>query len=663
MNVNKKISKFLLPDNKIYLIIILMLNFSILYYNKTIAGLGFLVVALLSIYTIINNKKKMSKWTKYIENLSQDLGTAAQSSIINLPLPLSLLNFEGKLVWYNSKFLELFKDKDLLDVELTKIVPQINTSELFDDKIEIGDIKIGDKFFELKKRVLNIDSKNKENSYILMLYWIEKTEYVNLKTKYNEDRPVVALVEVDNYDEVINSTKEEKVPFVLSEIESKINLWMTRVNGIVKKHQNDKYLVIFENKYLENIELKKFSILDEMREIDSGNKIPITLSIGVGIAGKNFDQLEEYAFSALELALARGGDQAAVRKNGSFDFYGGKTKAVEKRNRVKARIVAHAFRPLIDESDKIFIMGHKNPDMDAFGAAIGVYRAALNRGKEAYIILNEINSSIKNIYTIFKNDDVYKFIPSAEALDIISGKDMLVVVDTHRPSFTECPEMIPKTNKVVLIDHHRRGTEFIEDTVLNYLEPYASSASELVTEVLQYMEDKVYLRDIEAEALLAGIVLDTKSFSLKTGVRTFEAASFLRRNGANIIKVTKLFQEDVKEITIKSEIVSNSEILFENVAISIYEKEIDNIQLVAAQSADELLKIKGIETSFVIGKKEGGVVFISGRSLGEANVQVILEKLGGGGHLNNAGAQFENKTVEEVKKLLIKVVDEYIKER
>ncbi|MCK5763685.1 MAG: phosphoesterase, partial [Clostridiales bacterium] len=353
MKKNSKIMNVLLPDNKIYLLIILFFNFTMLYYNVVIAVVGFIALVILTVYSILNNRDKMKKWTKYIENLSQELGNAAQSSLINLPVPLCLVNLEGKLVWYNSKFSDMLSEKNILDKEISKLIPQLSLENIISGDVESLEIKIGDKYFHLKKNVVNIDDKHKDDSVIIMFYWLEVTTYIKLKTKYNEERPILGIIQVDNYDEVIHNTKEEKIPFVLSEIESKINLWASRLNGMIKKYQKDKYMVIFENKYLINIESKRFTILDEIREIDMGNKISATLSIGIGVSGKNFNKLEEYSFSALELALARGGDQAVVRKNSNFDFYGGKTKAVEKRNRVKARVIAHALRPLLDESNEI----------------------------------------------------------------------------------------------------------------------------------------------------------------------------------------------------------------------------------------------------------------------------------------------------------------------
>ncbi|OPL07902.1 MAG: phosphoesterase [delta proteobacterium ML8_F1] len=662
MKTNNKIMNILLPDNKIYLIIILFLNFAMLYYNMVIGILGLVTLVALTLYGIVTSREKMKTWSNYIENLSQDLGSAAQSSLINIPVPLSLVNLEGKFVWYNSKFTDMVEEEGLLNSNITEVLPQITIDEILSRELESIDVKVGERSFQVKKNMVSIEAKNKDDSVIIMLYWIETTAYSKLKIKYNEERPLMAFVQVDNYDEVVNNTKEEKLPFVLSEIESKINAWGARMNGMVKRYQNDRYMIIFENKFLSNLEEKKFSILDEIREIDMGNKIPVTLSIGVGANAKNLEQLEEFAFSALELGLARGGDQAVVRKNSAFDFYGGKTKAVEKRNRVKARVVAHALRPLFDESENIYIMGHKYPDMDAFGAAIGVYRAAINRGKKAYIVLNEVNETIVSVYNLFKDDPTYQFVTSEAALEKSTPEDLLFVVDTHRPSFTECPELIGRMDRIVLFDHHRRGTEFIEETSLTYLEPYASSTCELVTEVIQYIDEKGILKEHEAEALLAGIMLDTKNFSVKTGVRTFDAASFLRRSGADTMKVMQLFQDDFETIRLKSDIVSEAQILHRRVALSVYRRPIKNIKLIASQSADLLLRVRGVDVSFVIGSDLEGEIVVSGRSMGEANVQVILEKLGGGGHLTTAGAQFKDKSIDEVEQLVIDEIETYIKE-
>lgn len=659
---NNRFLKILIPDTNIYLWIIGILVLFIFTYNTQLGIVGLLLLIYLIYYNWRTNDIRKKKWMKYIENLSAEIDSAAQYSLLNLPIPLTIVEFDGSITWYNSKFLDMIGEKDILDKNIEKLIPSFDITKLLgEDSDKVKDVKVKDKVYRVLHNVVKIDIKHEER-YIIMLYWVDNTNFYNLKEKYNDEKPNVAFIQVDNYDDVLQSTEEGYRPLVIAEIDRRINLWVSRMNGLVKKYQKDKYLVVFENRYLENLEVKKFTILDDIREINVGNKIPVTLSIGVGVNGKNLSHLEEYAFTALELALGRGGDQAVVRKISSFEFYGGKTKAVEKRNKVKARIIAHALRQLIDQSNKVIIMGHKSPDMDSFGAAIGVYRAVINRGKEAYIVIDKVNAGIENIYNKFKKKEEYKFIGCLEASEQIQKDDLVVVVDTHKPSFTGCPELLEKAGRIVLIDHHRRGTEFIENTVLTYLQPYASSTAELVTEILQYIDDKMRIEKIEAEALLAGITVDTKNFSFKTGVRTFEAASLLRRAGADTTEVRQLFQDDLDTFIARANVVRNAEILEEGIAISACKENIKNVQLVAAQGADELLNIRGITTSFVLGSKEDGIIFISGRSLGNINVQRILEKLGGGGHLTVAGTQLKDVTFDEAKAMLIDAIKEYLKE-
>ncbi len=629
-------------------------------YEPFLGIVGTLVLVYLLYYNWRSGRQKNKRWQRYIETLSSDIDSAARYAILNLPIPLTLVDLDGKISWYNSKFTDMVDQKDLLGSEVDKIIPALEFDELLSGE-DASNIKIGESVFRVLSNIVKIGSKSDER-YIMMLYWIDQTNYFMLGDKYRDEKPVVALIQVDNLDDVINETKEEHRPAVRSEIDKRINLWATRMNALIKRYTSDKYVVVFSNKFLENLEAKRFAILDDVREIDEGNKIPVTLSMGVGTTGKNLSQLEEGAFSSLELALGRGGDQAVVRKQGNYEFYGGKTKAVEKRNRVKARVIAHAFRPLIDDSSKVIIMGHTNPDMDAYGSAIGVYRAVLNRGKDAYIVLNDVNDSILNIHNVFKDNETYHFINTEEALELMDKDTLVVVVDTHRPSFTEAPELLEAGGQIVMFDHHRRGTEFINNTVLKYTEPYASSTAELVTEILQYMENTMRLEKNEAEALLAGITVDTKNFTFQTGVRTFEAASLLRRFGADTTVVRQLFQDDLSTFIHRSNIVSNAKIYDNDVAISIYEEDVPNAQLVAAQGADSLLNIRGISTSFVIGRKSEDMIFISGRSLGDTNVQVILEKIGGGGHMTVAGAQFKDKSMDEVKDLLLQAVQEYFEE-
>lgn len=662
MKSSKRVSKLFAPNTRIYLIIIAIFSLVIALYSPYLGIIAAVVFLFLIYYNWISNHERSKKWEDYIETLSSEIDSAARYAILNLPFPLTLLNLDGKVTWYNSSFTELFPDTRLLGKDIHDLVSSFSLEKLTGEETGYQDTKLGERYYRIYYNIVEVNKDSKDNRYIVMLYWVDITDYTKLKELYSDERAIVAIVQVDNYEDVLKSTKEEKRMFVLAEIDRKVNVWATRMNAVMKKYQKDRYMLVFENKFLENLEAKRFAILDDVREIDLGNKTPVTLSIGVGSLGRNLSKLEEYAFSALELALSRGGDQAVVRMKGDFKFYGGKTKAVEKRNRVKARVIAHGLRPLIDDSPKVFIMGHKNPDMDCFGAAIGMYRAVVNRGKDAYIVLNQVNEAIFSVFEMFADNEDYKFINDEEAIEMITDQDLLVVVDTHRPSFTEYPILLEKTDRVVLIDHHRMGTEQIENAVLRYTEPYASSTCELVAEILQYIDNKQKIDKIEAEAMLAGIAVDTKNFSFKTGVRTFDAASFLRRLGADTTMVKQLFQDDIGTFVAKSNIVSTASMFRENIAIAICPSDIDNPQLVAAQGADELLNIRGITASFVIGQKGEDMIFISGRSLGDINVQLIMEKLGGGGHLEVAGAQLRDVTIEEARLKLEEAINEFFEE-
>ena len=644
----------------LYLVVIGVLVIGVGFYNTLLGILGLLMLIGLIVYNWLSDRNKSRKWRKYIETLSTNIDSAARYAVFNLPVPLVVIDIDGKINWYNSKFTDMVSEKSVIGKSIISLIPALTLDQFKSGEQQEG-IKIGDKSFNVFANMINLEDETPQNM-VIMLYWFDTTQLTQLKMKYDEEKHIMALINVDNFEDVMNETKEDKIPFVTSEIEKRINLWASRMNAMIKRYSKDKYIVLFESKYLENLEAKRFSILDEVREIDVGNKIPVTLSIGIGVNGKTPISLEDDAYACLELALGRGGDQVVIRKKNTFEFYGGKTKAVEKRNRVKARVIAHGFRALIDESSKVIIMGHKSPDMDSFGSALGVYRCVINRGKEAFIVLNEVTEGIQTLHATVKDKGIYQLINSSQAVDIVDDNTLIVVVDTHKPSLTECPELIEDNDRIVLIDHHRRSTEFIDKAVLKYMEPYASSTSELVAEIFQYMENKPHIEKEEADALLAGITVDTKNFSIKTGVRTFDAAAYLRRQGADTTRVRQLFQDDLQTFIDKAAIVGTAIRYTESIAISTSDIQSESIQLIAAQAADDLLDIKGINTSFVIAKKMDGTVFISGRSLGDINVQVILEMLGGGGHLEIAGAQFKDTNIEAIKGKLIQSIDQYFME-
>ncbi|HZJ76344.1 MAG TPA: DHH family phosphoesterase, partial [Oscillospiraceae bacterium] len=659
-----KFSRMVIPDTRIYIIIIFIFVSITTYYNKIIGITGMLLLVYLICYNLKVSDIKKEEWARYIEGLSSDIDSATKHAVLNLPIPLTIVEFDGTITWYNPKFLDIVDDKDLLKRNIQDIVDNFDLKSLLQDENESSEIiEINERCFKIVYDVVRL-SKGHTPDYIVMIYWIEVTGHEELSKKYEDERMVVGVIQVDNYDDVMQDTEEAKRPLFAAEIEHRINLWSGKIDALIRRYARDKFIVVFNHKHLEELESKKFDILDDIREITQGNGMPITLSMGIGAYGKTPLQTWEFADGAKDLALGRGGDQAVLKKGDKISFYGGKAKAVEKRTKVKARVISHALRQLIDESVNVIIMGHKMADLDALGAALGIYRAAKNRDKKAYIVLNKSNPTIEGLVKRIHETEEYKnvIIHCDEAKFKTGDNSLLVVVDTYRPSFTECPELLELTDKIVVIDHHRRGTEFIENTVLTYHEIYASSTCELVTEILSYMDDKINISQIEAEALLAGISMDTKNFTFKTGVRTFEAASLLRRAGADTMAVKQLFENDFNTIIAKAEIIKSAETIYDTIAISIFRDISEYSQLIAAQAADELLNVKGIIASFVLGRKSDTIVFISGRSMGDINVQVILEKLGGGGHMTVAGTQIKDTTLEEVREQLENAIEEHFEE-
>lgn len=664
---NKFNVKNLIVDTKIYLLIIGLLTCILAFYEVKITIFMVFVLAYLIYYYKRNIHLRKLEWTSYIQKLTDDFDYATRDSLFNLPLPLVILSRDANVLWYNPKFMEIIKDEHILGEDITKIIPDFNIKEVMNsEKISSVEASIGRRDYKILFNVVNTreEKSNQEENNILMLYFIDTTSFSILKQKYLDEKTSVCLIEVDNYDDVRKKTESFRVPVVFAEVDKILNEFTRSIDGFIRKYEQDKYIIVFENRFLETLEDSKFDVLDKIRNIDKGNEMPITLSVGVGVFGKNPAQMYDYARAAIDIALGRGGDQAVIKKIERLSFYGGKSKAVEKRTKVRARVISHALRQLIDQSDKVFIMGHKNGDMDSLGASIGIAKAVINRGKKPFIVLDDVNPQIKNLYNrLYKEKPEYfeNIITSSQSYLKATEDSLCVVVDIHRPKFTEGPKLLEIVDKVVLIDHHRRGVEFIENPILTYLEPYASSSCELVTEILSYMEDKMSLDKFEAEALLAGITVDTKNFTFKTGVRTFEAAALLRRYGADTISVKQLFQDDLEAFVMKAEVVKKAKIINDEIAISTIEEEIDDYILIAAQSADELLNINGVTASFVLAAK-GNVIHISGRSLGQINVQLVLEKIGGGGHLEVAGAQLYDISIKEAQQLVEKAVAEYLEE-
>lgn len=562
------------------------------------------------------------------------------------PVPLCILNPQGKVSMTSSKIDEVFIYDGIEGADVYAL-----TGLKYTDILEAT----------REKRALTISRNQKIFKMMLSfigegelasiaVYFFDATNYETLKLLHNQERICMAMINVDNFDELTSTNSEDSQMLLSVQIDKMIRAWAARMNACIIRYKEYLYLAVFEHKYYEKQSELKFPILDEIRELETESDFPVTLSIGVGIGGKNPAETEQYAADALDIALGRGGDQAVVKYIKTIEYYGGKQQTVEKRNKGKSRVIAHALRQLIKQSSRVLIMGHRNPDMDCFGASIGIYRMASSIDKEAHIVINDYNEALTSIYQAARETEDYSFISSEKAVSLRDEEALTVVLDTHRPSLVECPELLD-SEKIVVIDHHRKAEEAIPHMILSYMEPYASSTSELVAEIIQYSGEKKTLKRMDAEALLAGITVDTNRFAVKTGVRTFEAASWLRRCGADTAAVKKYFQSDLDSFKIRARCIANAQFLEGGIAMSVCQGRNPNAQIVNSQVADELLTVQGIRATFVAGQNDHGKTVVSARSLGEINVQVIMEKLGGGGHLNTAGAQVETAPTETLEKL------------
>ena len=664
-NNNRKVLDNLISRTKIYLAIIFVLLLIICFQNEEMILPSICIYILIVIYTYYANNKRKSEISETLQDLTLTVDSAAKTSLINSPFPLIILETNGNIVWKSSKFNEEFAN-----VEINSYIDDLrfdikdDIENIKDYKDIVKEINIGEKTYKVLGKFVN--SKNKENEkknqkeYMVILYFIDYTEHIKLKKEYKDSKTCVGIIMVDNYDETMQRVDGEERPQLIAEIDKCIFDWTNDTNGILIKTEKDKYMYFFEQRYLKVIKENKFSVLDKIKEIDVKERMQFTLSIAISNEGTTDKEKYKSAQMAMDIVLGRGGDQAVIRENEIYKFFGGRAEEVEKRTKVKARIVAHALENLIKDANKVMIMGHMNPDIDCVGAAMGVYRLSKTLNKNAYIVMDDNSESLTAFRRALEQEPEYEdvIINKEVAIENVDEDTLLVVVDTNRINYVCAPELLEKIEKVVVIDHHRRSTNYIENATLTFQEVYASSAAELVTELLQYVEGKIELKTIEAESLYAGIMMDTKNFTFKTGVRTFEAAAYLRRCGVDIIRVKKWFQSDLASFNKIADIVKNAEIVNETIAISTYEEKTKEANLVCAKAADELLTISDITASFVMGYLDDKIC-ISGRSIGDINVQIILEKLGGGGHITLAGAQVEGMTMEEAKQELINRINEY----
>jgi len=582
-----------------------------------------------------------------------------QKLMADLDLPCAIVDADGNFTWKNRTFSEITEGDKSAAKNLNAMFPDTNLTDI--EKIEkSADCHSSYRDRQYRIRILKSDI---DNAGIYVVYLYDESELLFLKQETDDKRFVAGLIYLDNYDEATESVDEVRRSLLMALIDRKITQYVESVHGIVKKLEKDKYFFVTERMHLAEMQKDRFDILEQVKTVNIGNEMRITLSIGIGDGGDTYDQNYEYARLAMDMALGRGGDQAVIKNHETIRYFGGKSQTVEKTTRVKARVKAHAFRELMESKDRLIIMGHKILDIDSFGAAVGIWRIAISMGKRASIVISNVNSSVRPMMDRFTGGEYPEdlFISENQALTLMDDSTILVVVDVNRPAITEAPNLLEAAKTIVVFDHHRQGAEIIDHAELSYVEPYASSACEMVAEIVQYIADDIRIRPAEADAMYAGIVIDTHNFTNQTGVRTFEAAAFLRRNGADVTRVRKLFRERIEDYRVKAETIHNTEIFRDRFAIGICRPvvETDSPTVIAAQAANDLLDIIGIKASIVI-TEYNGKVYLSARSIDEVNVQVMMERLGGGGHRTIAGAQLTGITADQAKDKVKEVISDML---
>ena len=655
-------------------ILLLILDIVLFTQNITCGIVGVAFTLVYGVCALIFLLRKQPLLTKAMVEFAADYAQVQKTLLEDFKVPYGLIDESGKVIWLNHEFKNVLQKANVYRKNITTIFQGID-SRIFDtDENEFSaDIIYDERNYRVDFKKLAIDSLMEDNSLLnvknvpalMAVYLFDETDIKKYIQQLHDERIVVGLIYIDNYDEALESIDELRRSLLAGLVERKISKYITNGNGIVKKLEKDKYLLVFNYKYLEELRADKFSILEEVRTTDIGNSMAVTLSIGVAAGYDNFNKNYEMARAAIDLALGRGGDQTVVKEGDQTTFFGGKSTTVEKNTRVKARVKAHALRELIEVADNVIIMGHKISDADALGAAIGIYRASKALNKHANIVLNDVTRSLRPTVETFTGVPEYEedlFIRNSEAMQYVSDNTLLVVVDVNRPGYTERPELVERCRTIVVLDHHRQSGDTINHAVLSYIEPYASSTCEMVAEILQYIGDNVKLKSAEANAIYAGIIVDTNNFTNKAGVRTFEAAAFIRRSGADIIKVRKLLRDDMNEYKARAEAVRHAEVYRDSFALAVCPSaNLESPTIVGAQAANELLNINGVKASIVF-TYFNNEVYLSARSIDEVNVQLIMEKLGGGGHMTIAGAQLKDVTVDEAIELVKKTLDGMIEE-
>jgi c-di-AMP phosphodiesterase-like protein len=655
--MNKKLPRLLQPNVRLYFMLLIMFavaTFFIGGHGRLLAGAQVAVIILVAIYLHFSSRRRTVKLLNYLETISDSMDLTVRDT----PLPVVIYNTEtGEIIWSNERFVSIASpDEPFFERSITDILPDYTWDWLLDGKNECEEpVQINDKLYWVYGSMAL-----SEREYVAMTYWVDVTEYTNVCKAFLDSRPVFALLTLDNYDELLKGLSAKEKSSILSDIDEKIGTWTGDKEGYLCKFDRDRYFYLFEERHLEAILKDNFSVLEDVSTCVGEGGVQATLSIGIGKDGGTPHESYRFASLGIEMALSRGGNQAVVRNKYGFEFYGGKAQMFERRTKVKARVMASAFGELLGDASKILVMGHKNADYDSLGAAMGVCCLARAKRKPVRIVIDKKASIVQNIIDIALEHPEYSdvFISAQDAILEADSKTLLVIVDTCRPNKVESESLLLSCTRIAVIDHHRRAANYIDNGVLNFHEPYASSASELVTEMMQYLVDRSDILRTEAEALLAGIVLDTKGFVINTGSGTFDAAAFLKRVGADAANVKRIMQSDIEIATARYDLMRAAEIYADGVALAYSEEK--QCRISVAQAADELLTIRGVHTSFVIAK-DGETVYVSGRSIGDVNVQVILEKLGGGGSQATAGLQLKDKSVDEVVAELRREIDDYLK--
>ncbi len=664
--MNKKLQKIIEPGTRLFLLIMVLFAVATFFFNETLAAVEAGVIVLLVIYYLLAARHRRKQLVEYIENVTYNAESAKNNTLMNFPLPIVVFNMsDNQIIWGNQIFFSLFGDRQpSFEADLSDMVPGFNSKWLLEGKKQYpGLVQVGDRKYQLHGNIVR--AKNEEVSerakdFMGITYWVDVTEFDNIKMEYESSRPVTMLLVIDNYDELMKNVSDRGKVELRGAIDDLVNAWCDGKRGLTRRYDRDRYMFIFESRYLREITEKKFDILEQVHQIVSTTGVHATLSIGVGQDGDGFEENFSFANLAVEMALSRGGDQAVIKNRVNFEFFGGRNTEVETRSKVKSRVAANALAELMRSSSQVFVMGHKISDLDAVGGAVGMACIARKLGKTARIVVDPVNNSSHKLLESLASQPEYKdvFLNPDDAIVKADSRTLLVVVDTNRPEQVENTSLLEACTRVAVIDHHRRAASYIQNAALTFHEPYASSVCELLSELLQELTEPGDILKYEAEAMLAGIALDTKNFSIRTGERTFDAAAFFRRIGADPSEVKKYMQSDMTHALEKYRVLQDVKMYRDGIALAVREEETDRV--VAAQAADEMLNIEGVQASFVAYPTAAGGVVVSARSIGEVNVQLILEKMGGGGNKSAAGVQIENMELREAVNTLCSSIDEYL---